>query len=253
MANIIHPAVDIIDISFRYPGNESASFTGMNLQVAKGERFGLFGPNGAGKTTLMNLMTGLLTTNEGIISLAGMRVGKHKQHVNRLFGFVPQDFSFYQELSPKENLEFFGAWYGLDKRTIKQKTDELLQVMGLEDVRNKQIPQFSGGMKRRVNLAIGVIHNPGILFLDEPTVGVDVQTRHAIIDYLIALNKNGTTLIYTSHQLDEAEDLCNDIALIDNGKIVAKGELHMLLKEHKHTELEALFLNLTGKYYRDAV
>ncbi len=253
MASITHPAVNIVNLSFRYPANEAASFTGMDLQIAKGERFGLFGPNGAGKTTLMNLMTGLLKADEGSIALAGIKVGKHKYRVNRLFGFVPQDFSFYQELSPKENLEFFGAWYGLSKRTIKQKTDELLQVMGLQDVRNKQVQQFSGGMKRRVNLAIGVIHNPGILFLDEPTVGVDVQTRHAIISYLIALNKNGTTLIYTSHQLDEAQDLCNDIALIDAGKIVAKGELNALLREHNHTALEALFLSLTGKHYRDAI
>lgn len=253
MASMTEPAVDITNLSFRYPGNKETSFTGMDLQIAKGKRFGLFGPNGAGKTTLMNLMTGLLQADDGSILLAGVKVGKHKYRVNRMFGLVPQDFSFYQELSPKENLEFFGAWYGLNKLTIKQKTDELLQVMGLEDVRNKQVQQFSGGMKRRVNLAIGVIHNPGILFLDEPTVGVDVQTRHAIINYLIDLNKRGTTLIYTSHQLDEAEGLCNDIALMDNGKIVAKGELQALLTEHRHTELEALFLNLTGKHYRDAV
>jgi ABC-2 type transport system ATP-binding protein len=253
MANITHPAVDIANLSFRYPGNDEPSFTGLNLQVAKGERFGLFGPNGAGKTTLMNLMTGLLRSDEGSIELGGVKVGPHKYRVNRLFGFVPQDFSFYQELSPVENLEFFGAWYGLTKRVIKQKTDELLQIMGLEDVRDKQVQQFSGGMKRRVNLAIGVIHNPGILFLDEPTVGVDVQTRHAIINYLLDLNKKGTTLIYTSHQLNEAEDLCNQVALMDHGKIMAQGGLDALLKEHKHDDLETLFLNLTGKHFRDDV
>jgi ABC-2 type transport system ATP-binding protein len=252
MANVVS-AVDINNLSFQYPGNDAPSFTGLNMQIAKGDRFGLFGPNGAGKTTLMNLMTGLLKSNEGSIALDGVKVGTHKNHINRLFGFVPQDFSFYQELSPKENLEFFGAWYGLNKRIIKQKTDELLQIMGLEDVCDKQVQQFSGGMKRRVNLAIGVIHNPGILFLDEPTVGVDVQTRHAIINYLIDLNKNGTTLIYTSHQLDEAEDLCNQVALLDNGKIMAQGELHMLLQQHKHSDLEELFLNLTGKHFRDDV
>lgn len=248
-----HPAVNITNVSFRYPGNDSPSFTGLNLQIAKGDRFGLFGPNGAGKTTLMNIMTGLIRADEGTVALDGVTVGKHKYRVNRLFGFVPQDFSFYQELSPRENLEFFGAWYGLSKLKIKQKIDELLTVMGLEDVRDKQVQQFSGGMKRRVNLAIGVIHNPGILFLDEPTVGVDVQTRHAIINYLIDLNKNGTTLIYTSHQLDEAEDLCNAVALMDAGKIVAQDSLDSLLKQHKHHDLEALFLSLTGKHFRDDV
>jgi ABC-2 type transport system ATP-binding protein len=253
MANVTYPAVDISNLSFQYPGNEEPSFTDLNLKIGKGDRFGLFGPNGAGKTTLMNLMTGLLRSDEGSIALSGVKVGQHKYRVNRLFGFVPQDFSFYQELSPKENLEFFGAWYGLNSRKIKQKTDELLQIMGLEDVRDKPVQQFSGGMKRRVNLAIGVIHNPGILFLDEPTVGVDVQTRHAIITYLIELNKNGTTLIYTSHQLTEAEDLCNEVALMDNGKIMAQGPLDTLLQQHQHNNLEELFLNLTGKHFRDDV
>jgi ABC-2 type transport system ATP-binding protein len=198
-------------------------------------------------------MTGLLSFDTGSIQLLDHEIKNHKKSINKIFGFVPQDFSFYQELSPKENLEFFGSWYGLNSRKIKQKTDELLDVMGLADVRDKQVQQFSGGMKRRVNLAIGVIHNPGILFLDEPTVGVDVQTRHAIINYLIELNKNGTTLIYTSHQLSEAETLCNEVALMDNGKIMAQGALDTLLKQHKHDNLEELFLSLTGKNYRDDV
>jgi ABC-2 type transport system ATP-binding protein len=253
MAIMSQWAVNISNLGFHYPGNDAPSFTGLNLQIPKGQRFGLFGPNGAGKTTLMNLMTGLLKSEQGSIELDGVKVGPHKYRVNKLFGFVPQDFSFYQELSPRENMEFFGAWYGLNSRAIKQKTDELLQVMGLEDVRDKQVQQFSGGMKRRVNLAIGVIHNPGILFLDEPTVGVDVQTRHAIINYLLELNKKGTTLIYTSHQLNEAEDLCKEVALIDQGKIMAQGGLTDLLKQHHHDDLEALFLSLTGKHFRDDV
>lgn len=253
MAIMSQWAVDISNLSFRYPGNETASFTGLNLRIAKGERFGLFGPNGAGKTTLMNLMTGLLTSTEGIITLDGIKVGRHKNRVNKLFGFVPQDFSFYQELSPAENLEFFGAWYGLNRKQISLKTTELLQVMGLQEVRNKPVNQFSGGMKRRVNLAIGVIHNPAILFLDEPTVGVDVQTRHAIINYLLKLNQKGTTLIYTSHQLSEAEGICNRVALIDQGQIMALGALDELLKQHQQADLEDLFLNLTGKNFRDDV
>jgi len=139
----------------------------------------------------------------------------------------------------------------LNKQEIKTRTDELLHILGLENVRNKQVDKFSGGMKRRVNLAIGVIHNPAILILDEPTVGVDVQTRHAIINYLMELNKNGTTLIYTSHQLSEAEGLCEDVALIDVGKIITQDSLTNLLKEHQQDSLEDLFLNLTGKEYRN--
>jgi ABC-2 type transport system ATP-binding protein len=244
-------AIDVENIGFRYPGNPEMSFSQLNLKVAKGVRFGLFGPNGAGKTTLISLMTGLLSANEGHIELLGQEIGKQKSGVNKLFGFVPQDFSFYHELSPVENLEFFGAWSGLDKPTIKTRTDELLTILGLNDVRNKQVQKFSGGMKRRVNLAIGVMHDPAILFLDEPTVGVDVQTGHAIINYLLQLNKKGTTLVYTSHQLSEAEGLCEQVALIDGGKIIAQDNLDALLKTHNQDNLEQLFLNLTGKEYRN--
>lgn len=244
-------AINIEHMGFRYPDNTNVSFADLNLQVAKGTRFGLFGPNGAGKTTLMNLMTGVLSANEGSIKLLGYEVGSQNKEVNKLFGFVPQDFSFYQELSPAENLEFFGAWAGLNKTEIANRTNELLHILGLADVRNKPVEKFSGGMKRRVNLAIGVIHNPQILFLDEPTVGVDVQTRQAIISYLHKLNEAGTTLIYTSHQLNEAEDLCDYIAMIDEGKIITHGPINEVLKEHNHHSLEDLFINLTGKAYRN--
>jgi len=246
-------AVDVEHIGFRYPGNAELSFTDLTLKIAKGERFGLFGPNGAGKTTLLSLMTGLLAVDEGHIKLLDHEVGGQNNEVNKLFGFVPQDFSFYEELSPVENLEFFGAWSGLDKKTIRNRTNELLNILGLKEVRDKQVRKFSGGMKRRVNLAIGVIHNPVILFLDEPTVGVDVQTRHAIIHYLLELNKNGTTLVYTSHQLSEAEGLCEQVALIDDGKIVAQDSLDKLLIHYNEESLEHLFLKLTGKEYRNDV
>ncbi|HJP62959.1 MAG TPA: ABC transporter ATP-binding protein [Mucilaginibacter sp.] len=246
-------AVNIEDLGFHYPGNDGVTFSGLNLKVKKGERFGLFGPNGAGKTTLLSLMTGLLMADQGTVQLLGNDVSKHSNKVNAMFGFVPQDFSFYQELSPVENLEFFGAWAGLSKSQVKQKTDELLTILGLENVRDKQVDKFSGGMKRRVNLAIGVIHNPSVLILDEPTVGVDVQTRHAIINYLLELNKNGTTLIYTSHQLSEAEGLCEQVALIDSGEIIAHDALTELLKKHEKDSLEGLFLELTGKEYRNDV
>lgn len=244
-------AVNIQDLCFTYPGQTTMLFSHLNLEIAAGSRFGLFGPNGAGKTTLMNLMTGLLSFEQGSIRLSGNEIKKKDKSVNRLFGFIPQDLSFYQELTPVENLEFFGAWSGLNSQEIKQRTDELLVVLGLTDVRNKPVEKFSGGMKRRVNLAIGVMHQPEILFLDEPTVGVDVQTRYAIIHYLKELNKKGTTLIYTSHQLNEAEGLCNKIALIDEGRIIVHDDLSTLLSEHGQNGLEGLFLNLTGKDYRN--
>ena len=244
-------AVSIIDLNFCYPGAAQNCFYQLNLQVSSGERFGLFGPNGAGKTTLMNCMTGLLTFNQGSIELLGMSIKKDKKTINQHVGFVPQDFSFYSELTPMENLAFFGAWSGMRKVAIKERTAELLEILDLNNVANIPVHKFSGGMKRKVNLAIGVIHDPAILFLDEPTVGVDVQTRTAIISYLKTLNKKGTTLIYTSHQLNEAEELCDKIALIDDGKIIALDTLQNLLIEHNQTTMEGLFVTLTSQKNKD--
>jgi ABC-2 type transport system ATP-binding protein len=246
------PAVNIHDLTFSYPEQSASFFSNFNLKINDGERFGLFGPNGSGKTTLINLMTGLLSYSNGSIKLLGNEIKKHDKSINKYFGFIPQDLSFYQELSPAENLEFFGAWSGLQRQEIKTKIKELFGILGLSEVRDTPVQKLSGGMKRRVNLAIGVINNPKILFLDEPTVGVDVQTGFTIISYLKELNKNGTTLIYTSHQLSEAEDLCDKIALIDEGKIIAHDDLDTLLVKHGQQGLEGLFLNLTGKNYKNS-
>lgn len=244
-------AVDIKDLRFSYGEDAGVRFDGLTMQIRRGDRFGLFGPNGAGKTTLMSLMTGLLAPDGGSVELLGKSISGKGKEVNKLFGFVPQDFSFYHELSPVENLQFFGAWAGLSPGQTRRRTVELLDILGLMDVKNQQVGEFSGGMKRRVNLAIGVVHNPAILILDEPTVGVDVQTRLAIINYLQELNKQGTTLIYTSHQLNEAEDLCNEIAMIDHGKIIVQGNLDNILHNEDQDSLEDLFLKLTGHNYRD--
>lgn len=244
-------ALQIKNVSFQYPNQERKCLDNLNLEIVEGEKFGLFGPNGAGKSSLMHLMTGLMPMQEGSIQLLGHEMKNKKKEVNSLFGFVPQDFSFYSELSPKENLAFFGAWAGLTGKEIKKRTDELLEIVGLTHVQNKQVGQFSGGMKRRVNLAIGVIHQPKVLFLDEPTVGVDVQSKHSIMNYLQELNKSGVTLVYTSHQLSEAEALCDKIAMIDEGKIIANDTLPQLLSRHNENGLEGLFLSLTGKSFRD--
>jgi ABC-2 type transport system ATP-binding protein len=245
MANMTIPAVKIDDLSFRYAGESKMCFSHLNLEIEAGERFGLFGPNGAGKTTLMNLMTGLFTIREGTISIFGDTIKEKGKIINSSFGFVPQDFSFFHELSPVENLEFFGAWSGLNKQDIRNRTRELLEILGLTAVQNRPADKFSGGMKRRLNLAIGVIHLPRLLFLDEPTVGVDVQTRLDIVKYLVELNRKGTTLIYSSHQLNEAEELCTKIALMDKGKIIASGDLNKLLSQNHQDGLEGLYLNLT--------
>lgn len=244
---MIPPAIQINNLSFKYSSDQQNLFTQLNLTVEAGGRFGLFGPNGAGKTSLMSLMTGLLPFQKGSIYLLGNSIEKNNKNVKKLFGFVPQDFSFYEELTPKENLEFFGAWSGLSQHEIRQRSNELFNILQLEGVKNKAVKKFSGGMKRKVNLAIAVLHNPRLLFLDEPTVGVDIETRQEIISYLKQLNENGTTLIYTSHQLSEAEELCNKIALISNGKIIAFDTLQNLLSHYGKRGLEDLFVHLTGK------
>ena len=243
------PAIHISNLFFQYNENSGVYFNDFNLTIFKGERFGLFGPNGAGKSTLMSLMTGLIKPQHGSVTLFNEAI--HEKGTRKLFGYVPQDFSLYDELTPAENLQFFGAWSGLTQKEITDRTTELLEILGLTDVKKKAVKTFSGGMKRRVNLAIGVIHQPRILFLDEPTVGVDIQTRHAIIEYLMQLNNEGMTLVYTSHQLAEAESLCNRVALMDHAKLLACNEISDLLTSHKKENLESLFLHLTGKEFRN--
>lgn len=251
MEGMSKTAICIRSLRFSYEGQVQPIFADLDLDISAGKRFGLFGPNGAGKTTLINCMTGLLLPQGGSVELMGQRMRSHDTSIRSVFGFVPQDFSFYHELSPTENLAFFGAWYGMSPKKIKDRSKELLDVLGLADVAGKQVGQFSGGMKRRVNLAIGVLHEPSILFLDEPTVGVDVQTRHAMMGYLRQLNAAGTTLLYTSHQLKEAEQLCDEIALFDHGRIIAHGTLEQLTAQNGATDLESLFIQLTGHDYRD--
>jgi ABC-2 type transport system ATP-binding protein len=166
-------------------------------------------------------------------------------------GFVPQEYAFYQELTARQNLDYFGAMYNLSKSELHERREHLLDVLGLTKAADKKVGTYSGGMKRRINLAIGIIHQPAILFLDEPTVGVDVQSRNAIIRYLQQINETGTTIIYTSHHMAEAEEFCKHIALIDNGRVIAAGELLKLKTRNAVPSLQALFIKLTGEQYRD--
>jgi ABC-2 type transport system ATP-binding protein len=245
------PALSIQNLGYTYPKAEKPLFSGLNLEVEAGQSFGLFGPNGAGKTTLISLITNVLKYSTGSITFFGQELSQNRKSILPQIGYVPQSLSLYEELTPIQNLRYFGVMMGLSKAVANQKGAEILHVLGLDKVQNKPIKQFSGGMKRRVNLAIGVIHEPKFLFLDEPTVGVDIQTRHAIIDYLKALNEKGTTLFYTSHHLAEAQELCREIALIDNGELLVKDQLDKILLEHNQDSLEAVFIEMTGSEYRD--
>ncbi|SEI72881.1 ABC-2 type transport system ATP-binding protein [Dyadobacter koreensis] len=245
------PSIQIENITKRYKSAEEDSLSLVSLQINESDVYGLLGPNGAGKTTLISILCGIIPPSQGSIQyyIAGKKI--NEQERRSLLGFVPQEYAFYQELTPRQNLDYFGAMYNLSKTELSERIDKLLDELGLAKVADKEVFTFSGGMKRRVNLAIGLIHRPSILFLDEPTVGVDVQSKNAIIKYLEEINRAGTTIVYTSHHMSEAEEFCNRIALIDHGKVVVEGGLSELLIENGAANLQSLFIKLTGEEYRD--
>lgn len=243
--------IEVRNVYKRYKAAQEDSLSGVSLRITQGDVFGLLGPNGAGKTTLISVLCGIIPVSSGNVQFYHDGEPYSEAERKRRIGFVPQEYAFYQELSPRQNLDYFGAMYNLSKTQLEERREHLLQVLGLEKAADKKVGTFSGGMKRRVNLAIGIIHQPQILFLDEPTVGVDVQSRNAIIRYLQQINQDGTSIIYTSHHMSEAEEFCKNIALIDHGKVIAAGELQDLKTQHAVANLQTLFINLTGEEYRD--
>jgi ABC-2 type transport system ATP-binding protein len=246
------PSIEIINLYKTYKGAEEPALNGISLSVPMGEIFGLLGPNGAGKTTTINILCGILRASSGKAHIAGLEIGKDIDEIKRIIGVVPQDIALYPTLTARENLSFIGRMYGLQGKELKGRIDENLQTFGLQRFGNRTVRTYSGGMKRRLNLIAGIMHRPKILFLDEPTVGIDVQSRTVIIDFLKKLNTEGTSIIYTSHYLEEAEQLCSYIAIIDLGKIIVQGRPYDLIHEYPEAgNLEALFLQLTGRKLRD--
>jgi ABC-2 type transport system ATP-binding protein len=245
-------AIQINHISKTYKGSNSPAVDDISLEIPSRARFGLLGPNGAGKTTTINIMCGLLNYNKGNISINGMMLEKKYKKIRRMIGLVPQDIALYDTLTARENLRFIGKMYGLKGKDLKNRIEEYLEMVGLAHTGHKQIRTYSGGMKRRINLVAGILHQPEILILDEPTAGVDVQSRNVILQFLHDLNEKGTTIIYTSHYLEEAEDLCSSIAIIDHGKVIITGETKEIIGSKKeYTDLESVFLHLTGRRLRD--
>jgi ABC-2 type transport system ATP-binding protein len=194
---------------------------GISLQVARGEVFGLLGPNGAGKTTTISMLTGLLEPTAGQITVDGLDLKKHTNEVKAKMGLVPQELALYPTLSARQNLLFFGRIYGLKGTELRQRVDEVLEMIGLTERADDAIEDYSGGMKRRVNIGAGLLHKPQILFLDEPTVGVDPQSRNAIFESVEALNRAGMSVIYTTHYMEEAQRLCHRVAIVDLGEVIA--------------------------------
>jgi ABC-2 type transport system ATP-binding protein len=248
---MIENCIKIDRLTKRYLGETKDSLCGIDLTIKVGDKFGILGPNGAGKTTIISILCGIIEQSSGQVFYWDNESTIDVINFQPIMGYVPQEYAFYDELTPLQNLEYFAAMYKLTAGVIAKRSDEILQILGLAEVKDKKVAKFSGGMKRRMNLAIGIIHEPSVLFLDEPTVGVDVQSKMAIMRLLDQLNENGTTIIYTSHHLDEAQEFCTQIALIDHGNIITKGQTDTLLKEHNAKDLKELLINLTGESYRD--
>ncbi len=244
--------VEIQHVTKTYKNALKPSIDNLSFQINTGTIFGLLGPNGAGKTTLISMLCGLFPPNSGQITINGFTHQTNSKACKQIIGVVPQEIALYPTLTAWENLIFLGNMYGLNRSVLIERIKTYLHIFGLEENAHQKISTFSGGMKRRVNLIAGILHQPQLLILDEPTVGVDIQSKNAIITQLKTLNKeNGTTILYTSHHLDEAEDFCSHIAIIDEGKLITQGHTQDLIKTHQCQNIEDVYLKITGNKFRD--
>lgn len=208
---------------------------GISFEIAEGEIFSLLGPNGAGKSTTISMLSCLIRPTAGDATVAGHSVVSETMAVKALIGVVPQEIALYDALSARENLVFWGRMYGLSGRALDQRVDDVLEQIGLASRAKERVAHYSGGMKRRVNIGVGLLHRPRLLFLDEPTVGIDPQSRRAILDSVKDLNRQGTTILYTTHYMEEAEELSHRVGIMDRGKLIAIGtqpELTQMVGEH---------------------
>ena len=241
-------AIEIKGVSKSY--GDIKALQNISFNVKEGELFGLIGPDGAGKSSLFRTLTTLILPDEGSAQVAGYDVVNDFRAIRQNIGYMPGRFSLYQDLTVEENLTFFATIF---KTSIKENYHLIKDIyVQLEPFKDRPAGKLSGGMKQKLALCCALIHKPKVLFLDEPTVGVDVQSKNVIIQYLQELNKQGTTIIYTSHHLNEAENFCSRVAIIDHGKIVTKGKPNELIAKHDQAyNLEDVFLLLTGKALRD--
>lgn len=215
---------------------------GVSFNIEEGEIFSLLGPNGAGKTTTISMLSTLYTPTSGEATIAGHSITKNPMDVRNAIGVVPQDLALYEDLTARENLIFWGQMYGLGGSALKNRVEEVLEQIGLVDKAKDRVKTYSGGMKRRVNIGVGLLHKPKLLFMDEPTVGIDPQSRRAILDTVKDLNKKGMTVLYTTHYMEEAEELSNRVGIIDHGELIAIGTQKELTKQVGETETLVLHI-----------
>jgi ABC-2 type transport system ATP-binding protein len=221
--------LDVLDLHKRY--GSRIALAGVTFQVGTGEMFGLLGPNGAGKTTLLSIVAGLRSADRGTVKLLGQPFREGDRSLRKHVGIVPQELAVYGELTARENLKFFGQLYGVRGARLDQRTNEVLAAVGLAERADQRVEAFSGGMKRRLNLGAALVHDPQLLLLDEPTTGVDPQSRNHIFEEVRRVNQAGTTVVYTSHYMEEVQALCTRVGIIDHGQLIACDSLPALLQQ----------------------
>lgn len=236
------PIVEVQQLSKQYnPPDGVTAVDNINFHINRGEIFSLLGPNGAGKTTTISILSGLLAPTAGEATIDGCSILTNLQQVKQVIGVVPQEIALYQSVSARENLMFWGRMYGLRGDHLQERVTAVLEIAGLADRADEKVEDYSGGMKRRINIAVGLLHNPKLLFMDEPTVGIDPQSRRRILDTIKSLNQQGLTVIYTTHYMEEAEELSDRVGIIDHGKLIAVGtqdELALLVGQKDTVKLE---------------
>ena len=240
------------DLTKKY--NSKTVVDDLSLEIKRGEIFGLLGPNGAGKSTTMNMICSIVKPTAGRVELFGKELRANKKEVIRRIGYIPQELAIHGDLKAWENAELFISLYGIKGEALKKAVNDSLEYVGLSERRNEFSKNFSGGMKRRLNIACAIGHDPELLIFDEPTVGIDPQSRNFILEKIKETNKKGATVIYTSHYMEEVEAICTRIAIMDNGRIIACGtseELKKMVSGNGDITLEEVFLTLTGKKLRD--
>ncbi|AAK78152.1 ABC-2 type transport system ATP-binding protein [Clostridium acetobutylicum] len=224
--------LELTNITKKY--GDFTAVNNISFKIEDGEVFGLLGPNGAGKSTIVSMISTVISPTSGDITVDNKLLRQKPTEIKKVMGIVPQDIALYESLSAKDNLEFFGCLYGLNGKELKERVNEVLKIIELEDKKDQAVEEFSGGMKRRVNIGVALMNNPKLLILDEPTVGIDPQSRNHILETVKKLNKErGMTVIYTSHYMEEVEYLCKRIAIVDHGKLIALGTKDELKEKSK--------------------
>lgn len=234
-----------------YGHSQVPALCDLSFSLEEGQVLGLLGPNGAGKSTAMALISTRLRPQHGSLQLAGQAYQADLTAVRRQIGLVPQDIALYTRLTARENLDYFASLHGMGKTERRQRIAHCLMVSQLEEVADRLVATYSGGMKRRLNIGVALLHQPRLLLLDEPTVGIDAQSRQAILDSLQELARQGMSLIYCSHYMEEIEQLCQQVIILDQGRPLAYGSPQQLIKEEQCANLGALFLKLTGRQLRE--